>query len=902
MSYQLSQGEVQRLLEIKSPTGVEEFLQSLERQANWNWCPLGGRPANAANVETTAEPGPGIVERIVNAIDAMLELAYLSNGRSEAPASPRSAAERYFGLSGGTFAFLDKDRSLLNSLAPNIKVEARESGIRNTLSVSVLDKGIGQHPKDLPSTILSLGASNKISKHYVCGAYGQGGSSTFAWCPYSIVVSRRKKELTDSRPDLVGWTIIRKHDDISMKQNTYQYLVTNENEIPTFSPELLEGTRLEFGTYIIHIAYQAERLVADWSLVGYRYLNNYIFDPVFPYTIRDTREPRPQDRYMYGTLGRLADASVIYKREDEVLFGTDGAIKVRYWVFQPRRSQEVSEGQDSVKLDSYLESSGSNRTVVITLNGQKHAYLTKNFIKKVSRLSMVGDNLLVQVDCDRLSQLRKKEMFTSNRSGVRSGEGRMELIEAAITQALEDPELRRINSQLIQDHYSRVDEEEERKIIKILQKLIDITRPDQAAGSPPSQGQSQSGRGPERFRPNDPPTYFEFADLRRPLHIEPGNTTYIDIKTDGPNNMFTRERHRAALSLETTGGQDITMVRGRLNNGRLQIMVAANQNSSPDTRYTLRAALQMDGGVYIVTERPCMIVPPPPPYLGVDPPTFLKFAAKGDKIQLKKGKTSRVLLRSDCQNDFLSRPERFGQFQFDPSLPGISLTGWKHPFSGEMELKIKADDSCEVGREGNISVRFIIPDGIILEDTKSCVIAEPPEDETRSGRQQARAGNFKVLKVWRTPPPDDPDALVWNSEGINWNEENVGKYAIDKDAAGNDLLLLYVNMDHIELDRERRRRLQIHGASREKNFERRYAAYIGYHLWLCCEQSESLSTQTSRGEQGVLEHPEEGLRPESQEQERAIEKEIRRVAKTIIQTLRSESDLLLEEPMTDEES
>ena len=201
MSYQLIQSEVQRLFEIRSPSEVEEFLQSIGKQANWNWCPLGGRQANAANVETTEEPGPGIVERIVNAIDAMLELAYLTNGRSEAPASPRSAADKYFGLSGGTFAFLDEDRSLLNSLAPNIKVEAYESGVRKTLSVSVLDKGIGQHPEDLPSTILSLGASNKISKHYVCGAYGQGGSSTFAWCQYSIVISRRKMGLANGRLD-----------------------------------------------------------------------------------------------------------------------------------------------------------------------------------------------------------------------------------------------------------------------------------------------------------------------------------------------------------------------------------------------------------------------------------------------------------------------------------------------------------------------------------------------------------------------------------------------------------------------------------------------------------------------------------------------------------------------------
>ena len=901
MSYLISRSEVERLFEMRRPSEVEEFLQILTRRNNWDWCPLGDRPANAANVETTEEPGPGIIERIVNGIDAMLELSYISRGGQEPPTSPRLAAERYFGLAGGTLAFLNEDRTLLNSLAPNLRVEAYDAGIRKTLSVSVLDKGIGQHPDDLPTTILSLGASNKISKHYVCGAYGQGGSATFAWCPYSIIISRRKRELANGKPDLVGWTIIRKHDDVSLKQNTYQYLVTDEKRIPTFSPDLLDQPRFEFGTYIMHIAYQAARLVADWSLVGYRYFNNYLFDPVLPYTMRDNREPRPQDRYMYGTLGRLTGANVIYRREEDVPLGGDGTIKVRYWVFQPRQDQEESNGPDAAKLDSYLETAGSNRTVVITLNGQKHAYLTNSFVKKTSRLSLVADSLLVQVDCDQLSQLRKKEMFTSNRSGVRSGEGRMELIETAITQALDDPELRRINARLIQDHISRVDVEEEKKILKILQKLIDITKPEETVGTAPTQGGDQSGTGVGRFRPHDPPTYFEFADLRRPLQLEPAISTRIDIKTDGPNDMFTRERRRAVLSLEIVGSEGISMNRGRLNNGRLQIVIAASRTVPPGNRCTLRAALQMEGGTYIVTERPCIVVPPPPPYLGVDPPTFLRFAAKGDRIQLKKGLTSRILLRSDCQNDFLSRSEKPGQFHFECSLAGINLVGCKHPYGGEIELKISVDESLDINREGSLVVRFTTSEGIILEDVKMCTIVEAPPEEKRPGRQQARTGNIKLIKVWREAPPDDPMAMTWNSQGLDWNAENVGKYAIDKDPEGNDLLLLYINMDHSELEKERRRRLQLYGTTRVSAFERRYAAYIGYHLWLCCEQAEGLISRAPSAEQDIPEQHEEERKPETQEQELTMEKEMKRVAKTIIQALRSESDLRTEEPGSDQE-
>jgi len=359
--------------------------------------------------------------------------------------------------------------------------------------------------------------------------------------------------------------------------------------------------------------------------------------------------------------------------------------------------------------------------------------------------------------------------------------------------------------------------------------------------------------------------------------------------------MFTRQRHRAVLSLEVIGAQEIRMHRGRLRDGRFQILINADIGSSINSKHTLRATLEMDGGIYFVTERPCIIVSPPPPYLGVDPPTFLRFKAKGERIQLKKGLTSRVRLLSDCQNNFLSRADRPGQFHFECNLSGVNLLGWKHPYNGEMQLKLQAEDSLDVGSEGQMKVYLKTSDETIIGDERMCLIAETPPDEGDSGRQQSRVGNIKILKVWREPPPDDPEALTWNSEGIGWNEENVGKYAVDKDEAENDLLLIYVNMDHSELVKERNRRLQVHGVTAVKTFERRYAAYVAYHLWLYCEQAESHTTSVLRDDQSVSDTQKEGPRPEAQEQEFVMAKEMQRVAKTIIQALRSERDILSEE-------
>jgi hypothetical protein len=231
-------------------------------------------------------------------------------------------------------------------------------------------------------------------------------------------------------------------------------------------------------------------------------------------------------------------------------------------------------------------------------------------------------------------------------------------------------------------------------------------------------------------------------------------------------------------------------------------------------------------------------------------------------------------------------------------LEGVELVGWKHPYNGEMELKLRANASIQTGSTGYMEVSFETPEALTLKDVKACLVSEPlPEDRT-SGRQRSRVGNLQILRVWREPPSDDPTALTWDSEGIGWNEENVGKYAIDRDPEGNDLLLLYANMDHSELVRERSRRLQVYGTAVVKIFERRYAAYVGYHLWLYSQEAESTPASESTDETLVSTEP-QTRRLESAEQEFAMEKEMQRVAKTIIQALRSERDILAEETEAD---
>ena len=84
----------------------------------------------------------------------------------------------------------------------------QDSGIRTRPTILIEDRGVGQHPADFPDGVLSLNRSNKLHQPWQQGAYGQGGSATFRFCGYTIIIGRRDPKLLDGEHDLVGWTVV----------------------------------------------------------------------------------------------------------------------------------------------------------------------------------------------------------------------------------------------------------------------------------------------------------------------------------------------------------------------------------------------------------------------------------------------------------------------------------------------------------------------------------------------------------------------------------------------------------------------------------------------------------------------------------------------------------------------
>ena len=147
------------------------------------------------------------------------------------------------------------DERTARELAQFVTVSLK--GKRNsTPTIEVNDKGIGIHPSEFADSILDLNESDKGQKTYLVGMYGQGGSSTFDKCEYTVIVSRRHPaHLSDGQSDEVGWTVVRK--SLHVRATVYTYFVDHDTgSVPVFCGSISDQIGVDYGTTITHLEYR----------------------------------------------------------------------------------------------------------------------------------------------------------------------------------------------------------------------------------------------------------------------------------------------------------------------------------------------------------------------------------------------------------------------------------------------------------------------------------------------------------------------------------------------------------------------------------------------------------------------------------------------------------------------
>lgn len=327
----LTSAAILRLLAELPIAGESDYVYNAKdpshgwKEGYLHWYPVGGDRGNGGRIKLATRPENPIGERAINAMEGVIELERqreLKRGAAEAPSTPREAVRRYFELpSLGELPRLErfirghKPRDYARTLAKRIRIRLTREGQPPEYAVVIEDDGIGQAPDRIHATLLSLGQSDKPDKPYLIGVFGQGGSSAFAACDFSWVVSRRVPDLLNGSEDGVGWTVV-KHVVPKGRRDTYfAYLAAHpDGRVPFLPPSAAEAIGLSHGVRFAHVKYDFGNTEPARRL--YPALNHLLFEPVLPYELY-TGPGRRADP-MYGNAYRLC-LQAVRDKERKVL-------------------------------------------------------------------------------------------------------------------------------------------------------------------------------------------------------------------------------------------------------------------------------------------------------------------------------------------------------------------------------------------------------------------------------------------------------------------------------------------------------------------------------------------------------------------------------------------------------
>jgi hypothetical protein len=563
-----------RLMEAKTIEDIEEILAiAAGLHGPLGQRPVGDRPNNSGTIRAGSDPALGVIERIVNAMDAMVDLGHAEHPADE-PKSPREAAERWFGVPKlGLAEMSDGNR---RKLGEKIQVWLDESGDPRRPTVVIQDAGIGQVPRRFPGTLVSLNEQNKVGQPWNMGTYGQGGAVAFGFSEATIIISRRHPKFRGSDSDRVGWTVVRRVEDpTELALPNYQYVVDASNEVLELDPSLFPG--FENGTRIIHVGYDLQGWTGPFTTGLWQFLHAALFDPVLPFLLTGKRKKEASygSRIIIGNAARLqrpdkARGDLDVAHRDSVRFDLGdryGSVTFNYWVLRrPADSPSTTDPAASyVRADS---------AVSMTLFGQRQDTQSRAWIKDNAKLPFLYKGMVVQVSADGLTPVAKSEVFASTRERATKSDLLSEIYDRLASVLRGDETLSQLNREekerLLARSTSAASEKIRQRLANFVKtKLKGLTKPGKGSAEEGDGGRKKRGPGGNKAsRPTvdanlpNVPTHLKFATLEKggkvraktdPMRVHQGGGGYTWVDIDAKNGYLPM--HDDDLTL-TWGAKD----------------------------------------------------------------------------------------------------------------------------------------------------------------------------------------------------------------------------------------------------------------------------------------------------------------------------------------------------------
>jgi hypothetical protein len=593
--------------------------------------PVGGRPNNIGTIRVASDPGLATIERITNGIDALMELMALLKGGT--PLTPRQAAQQWLGLDAGGVG--ETSQEVRRQIAENLSVVLDDSGEKRRPTVIVEDHGVGQHPDDFPRTLLSLNEDNKVDKPHTMGTYGQGGSATFGFARATIMISRRHAGGLAGKTDRIGWSIVQEIDDPEhMKLPNYSYWApVGAQGVFELDPAHLPD--LEYGTRIIHVAYDLQTWATTYTTGIWQLYNAALFDPVMPFIVGGVGPYNPErkkgdklsTRVITGNAARLgsvdrARGDVELAHSDSLILelGDDyGSVTINYWVLA-----RESGGDAKDVTSGYVR---ADNAVSITLFGQRQDQLSRTWIKDAAKLAFIHKQIIVQIDADDLTPTAKRELFSSTRERATESDLRRTIYDHLAETLRDDEELRRLNHLAKERLMERSTAATNDKIRKRLANFIK-TKLQQGAGKGVGTGSGQGGNSATPKKPSKPagvtgtprktddshlpkvPTHLRFE--KQHVRVVQGAQTAFWVEVDAKNGYLDENKDVLQIIWPNGGPSGVKVKsKSRLMGGKSRWYLACE----PDTQageYKLRAEFMTPNGLLEDTLVVRVVEPPLP--------------------------------------------------------------------------------------------------------------------------------------------------------------------------------------------------------------------------------------------------------------------------------------------------
>lgn len=573
-----------------------------------SWRPLGDIPNNVHTVEVASDPALALVERPINGIDALLDLA--AREREETAPTPHQAARGWFEVpSGGLTKMSQRARA---ALAGHLRVTMSESTDGGRPTITIQDAGTGQHPDDFATTLLSLLASNKKSKTHQMGVYNAGGAASCRFARYTIIASRLAPSLLDGRMDEVGITVVRYNalDPDRYKSGTYEYVAARDGSILRLAAQDLsvaaatvehskdtaadDFTLMAHGTLVRLVEYQLSRYARAahepkqslWHL-----FHAALPDPALPIRIVETRDDRfsgvrgVERRTVAGLLHLLGREGVAdYADIRPVELGPDvGTITLRYFV--------LNEGTDP---DAYTT---ADQGLTIINNGQRQITKDRAWLKRHLDLPFLFRRLVVVVDGTGLTNATRREVFSSTRETGVDTPTTKRILDRVTRELIDDENLAQLDELARQRVLEDATKSTTDKVKRQLATQIGAYLRGELTGSKGGRGRPRTGRrhGSATAPTVDDSLMLEVPDrlalVDQQLTIQPGHTAALRLEINAKNDFLPTYADGLSIIFgpELTGKVRIRS-KGRLLGGRVRLTLEADPDA-PLSTATLQVAL-----------------------------------------------------------------------------------------------------------------------------------------------------------------------------------------------------------------------------------------------------------------------------------------------------------------------